>query len=105
LTADPAQFAASMTAHLIEIGIEPELARSMIADGSPGLDGSGPSRFALSAVLQDSRLGARAPERMGLTAVIEEADGTRSFWALAHPPGEPDFHHPDCILLELPSAG
>jgi hypothetical protein len=39
---------------------------------------------------------------IGLSAVIEEADGTRSYWALAHPPGEPDFHHPDCFALELP---
>lgn len=42
--------------------------------------------------------------RVGLSAVIEEADGTKSFWALAHPPGKPDFHHPDCFVLELPPA-
>ncbi len=40
--------------------------------------------------------------RTGLSAVIEEADGTKSFWALAHPPGRPDFHHRDCFALELP---
>jgi hypothetical protein len=40
--------------------------------------------------------------RIGLSAIIEEADGTKSYWALAHPPGEPDFHHPDCFALELP---
>lgn len=40
--------------------------------------------------------------RIGLSAVIEEADGTKSYWALAHPPGEPDFHHPDCFALQLP---
>ncbi|MBV8685101.1 MAG: DOMON-like domain-containing protein [Alphaproteobacteria bacterium] len=43
--------------------------------------------------------------RMSLTAVVEESDGTRSYWALAHPPGEPDFHHPDCFRLEVPPAG
>lgn len=37
-----------------------------------------------------------------LAAVIEEIDGPKSYWALAHPPGEPDFHHPDCFTLELP---
>lgn len=31
----------------------------------------------------------------GLTAVIEEKDGEKSYWALAHPPGKPDFHHRD----------
>ena len=41
----------------------------------------------------------------GLAAVIAETDGTRSYWALAHPPGQPDFHHPDCFALELPAAG
>lgn len=39
--------------------------------------------------------------RMGLSAVIEETDGTKSCWALAHPPGKPDFHHQDCFALEL----
>lgn len=39
--------------------------------------------------------------RLGLSAVVEELDGTRSYWALAHPPGKPDFHHPDCFRLTL----
>jgi hypothetical protein len=42
------------------------------------------------------------PCRVGLSAVVEEADGTKSYWALAHPLGKPDFHHPDCFALELP---
>jgi hypothetical protein len=43
--------------------------------------------------------------RMGLSAVIEEIDGTKSYWALRHPPGDkPDFHHPDCFAVELPPA-
>lgn len=43
---------------------------------------------------------------MNLTAVIEETDGTKSYWALTHPPGKPDFHHRDCFALKLeaPSA-
>jgi len=41
--------------------------------------------------------------QIGLSAVIEETDGTKSYWALAHPPGRPDFHHPDCFALELPA--
>lgn len=40
---------------------------------------------------------------IGLSAVIEERDGTKSYWALAHPPGKPDFHHPACFALELPA--
>jgi hypothetical protein len=43
--------------------------------------------------------------RMGLTAVIEEEGGMRSFWSLAHPPGRPDFHHPACFAARLPAVG
>ena len=40
---------------------------------------------------------------LGLSAVLEETDGTKSYWALAHPPGDkPDFHHPDCFVGKLP---
>jgi predicted GIY-YIG superfamily endonuclease len=41
------------------------------------------------------------PTRLALSAVIEETDGTKSYWALRHPPGAPDFHHPDCFALAL----
>lgn len=41
------------------------------------------------------------PLQIALSAVIEETDGTKSYWALRHPPGPPDFHHPDCFALEL----
>ena len=41
------------------------------------------------------------PLHIGLSAVIEEEGGRKSYWALAHPPGPPDFHHPDCFTLEL----
>jgi hypothetical protein len=42
--------------------------------------------------------------KLGLSAVIEEKDGTLSYWALAHPPGRADFHDPACFALELPAA-
>jgi hypothetical protein len=40
--------------------------------------------------------------RIGLSAVIEERSGNKSYWALAHPSGAPDFHHADCFAAELP---
>ena len=40
--------------------------------------------------------------RFGLSAVIEETDGTKSYWALAHAPGPPDFHNPACFTATLP---
>ena len=40
---------------------------------------------------------------LGLSAVIEEKDGTKSYWALAHPEGEkPDFHDSVCFAAHLP---
>ena len=42
------------------------------------------------------------PWRMGATAVIEETDGRISYWALAHAPDKPDFHHPDSFAYVVP---
>jgi len=38
---------------------------------------------------------------LGISAVIEETSGRKSYWALAHPPGKADFHHSDCFAYEL----
>ena len=37
----------------------------------------------------------------GVSAVIEEDGGALSYWALAHPPGNPDFHAPACFTLPI----
>jgi hypothetical protein len=52
----------------------------------------------LSSLLLDGRW------RLGLSALIEETSGRKSYWALAHPPGKADFHHPDCFVHELSPA-
>jgi hypothetical protein len=39
--------------------------------------------------------------RLGISAVIEEIGGNRSYWALAHPTGKADFHHSGCFMLEV----
>jgi hypothetical protein len=60
--------------------------------------------FGITAILdlkQAADLPGDRPWRIGLSAVIEERNGAKSFWALAHPPGDPDFHHDDCFALEL----
>jgi hypothetical protein len=41
--------------------------------------------------------------RLGLSAVIEDTQQRISYWALAHPPGKPDFHHADGFALKLPA--
>ena len=62
---------------------------------------SAADRFELRVALD---LPANALWRLGLSAVIEEINGRKSYWALAHPPGKADFHHPDCFALSLPPA-
>jgi hypothetical protein len=57
----------------------------------------------LAAVLELSCLSRAADWYLGLSAVIEERNGRMSYWALAHPPGKPDFHHADCFALKLPA--
>jgi len=61
---------------------------------------SAPERYTLHAALE---LGGPTgvPWRLGLAAIIEEADGRLSYWALAHPAGKPDFHRADCFTCEI----
>ena len=68
---------------------------------------SSPACYTLQASLDLdwlSRLPGGARWRLGLAAVIEEANGRKSYWALAHPPGKADFHHSDCFTHELSPA-
>jgi hypothetical protein len=44
----------------------------------------------------------RSAAPLGLSAVIEDHDGAKSYWALAHADGPPDFHHADCFVAKLP---
>ena len=53
----------------------------------------------LTAILPDTVLADASAA--GLSAVIEEKDGTKSYWALAHGGGAPDFHAPACFALPL----
>jgi hypothetical protein len=60
--------------------------------------------YALKASLELGRLSnlpRDAAWHFGLSAVIEESNGRKSYWALAHPPGKADFHHSDCFAYEL----
>jgi hypothetical protein len=46
---------------------------------------------------------AEAVWALGVSAILEEKDGIKSYWALAHPAGdEPDFHDPACFTAHLP---
>lgn len=98
---DRRQFELAMARHFTDLGMDPESASSLAAMKNG--DTAQPARnYALSACLEDPAFGGPGPWVAAISAVIEEADGTKSYWALAHPPGEPDFHHPDCFVLDLP---
>ena len=50
---------------------------------------------------QMSNLRIDGKSRIGLAAVIEEMNGYKSYWALAHPPGKVDFHQSESFALEF----
>lgn len=70
---------------------------------------SSPARISVVHEAGALRLDARAPlppdvgdaARISLTAVIEDAAGALSYWALHHPRDRPDFHHPGGFALAL----
>lgn len=74
--------------------MDTELTPSMVVRSSP-------HRLELEAQLARPLLPAAAELRLGLSAVIEQADGALSYWALHHPTGQPDFHHADAFAMRL----
>jgi hypothetical protein len=78
---------------LIDEALKPEIAIET-AEG----------KLELRAIVRLSRLStvhARARLAIAISAVIEGSDGELSYWALAHPRGQPDFHDPHAFTLEL----
>jgi hypothetical protein len=65
---------------------------------------SSPDRYTLQASLEFTGLPRDRSWRLGLSAVIEDAKGGISYWALTHPPGKPDFHHADGFACEFSPA-
>jgi len=64
--------------------------------GDDGLELHSTVRLGRLVDLGDARL-----LRIALAAVIEDEDGRLSYWGLRHPPGKPDFHHPNGFALEV----
>lgn len=59
-----------------------------------------PDTLTVDVTFVSPRLG---PQNVGAAMIIEQEGGVKSYWALAHPPGAPDFHHPACFAYELPA--
>jgi hypothetical protein len=65
---------------------------------------SSPDCYILQVSLELNRLSGlprNALWRLGLSALIEDINGGKSYWALTHPAGKPDFHHADCFAHEF----
>jgi hypothetical protein len=58
-------------------------------------------RLTLSVDLPAALLPSGTLLRVGLSAVIEHADGHLDYWAVRHPAEKPDFHHQDGWILQL----
>jgi hypothetical protein len=76
-----------------EIGRAPEIS---VRRGADGLELKSAVCLGHLADLRDVR-----HLRIALAAVIEDDNGKLSYWGLRHPPGKPDFHHPNGFALEL----
>lgn len=64
----------------------------------------GAGQLELEALIRLDRLSPmypRAALTLAVSAVLEDEEGARSYWALAHPPGKPDFHHPHAFVVDL----
>jgi hypothetical protein len=70
--------------------VAPQIAFHRRADG-----------FRLDAVIAQELLPADAILNIGLTAVIEARDGSKSYWALNHCAAQPDFHLRQSFSLTL----
>jgi hypothetical protein len=76
-----------------EIGGDPEIS---VRRGGDGLEFQSAVCLENLADLRDAR-----HLRIALAAVIEDENGGLSYWGLRHPPGKPDFHHPNGFALEV----
>jgi hypothetical protein len=68
---------------------------------------SSADHYTLQAALELDRLPGLSRDatwHLGLSALIEDTSGRKSYWALAHPSGKPDFHHSDCFAHEFSPA-
>jgi hypothetical protein len=73
-----------------------------VPPAAPQLDcRSDAAGFRLTARIAPELLPAATAFNIGLSVVIEAADGARSYWALAHAGAQPDFHHRQSFTLTL----
>lgn len=59
----------------------------------------------LVVTLPRSALPAGGEPVLALAVILQTQDGHSGYWALAHPPGRPDFHHPAGFVLHSGQDG
>jgi hypothetical protein len=87
--------------------LDPERRARLKESGIDTLERFEPAFFSLRTELafpNSMGLAVAQPWHIALSTIVEERIGRMSYWALAHPPGKPDFHDPSCFALQLPAA-
>lgn len=77
--------------------LELQSAPVIVLDASDG-------HFALEAEISLPEIWRNMVLNTGISAVIEESNGTKSYWALVHKEAHPDFHDRACFTYELKAA-
>lgn len=62
-------------------------------------------RLQLTATLPQHALPKGDTRRIAVATILEAEGGSLGYWALAHPPGQPDFHHHAGFVLSLGALG
>jgi hypothetical protein len=79
---------------------QPDSPPHMVDSRQDDRKASFPAKYELDVIL-GGEITSLAPARASLAVVIEEEGGNLSYWALAHPSGQPNFHHADCFAAKL----
>ena len=66
-----------------------------------GTSRNDPKCLRLNANIRSPYIPSLGNASVGLSAILEHKGGAKSFWALTHPPGLPDFHHRTCFATTL----
>jgi hypothetical protein len=65
----------------------------------------GEDRLQLTATLPKQALPKAESLRIAVSTILEAEGGNLAYWALAHPPGKPDFHQHAGFVLSLSALG
>ncbi len=82
----------------------PLLAPSIASESSTRITIRDANALVLTALAPVASIPTGLSLHWNLSAVLQTHDGQLSYWALAHPADQPDFHHPLARALTTPSS-